>query len=153
MDVLTLWFWFMGRSGNATIQERWVQLLDMARIEGALCGARPGPSNCFNSWLWGICISLEVYVNFGLVYRKVTVSVSVYNINNLVSKTVTLLNDADPHNMTVGCWEFSLNLSLFVQLFEHLVVIMVSHDRLLIQEHEGYGLDNHREESGCLVHN
>ena len=82
-----------------------------------------------------------------------TVSVSVYNINIMVSKTVTLLNDADPHDMTVRCWEFSTNLSLFAQLFEHPIVIMVSHDRLLIQAHEGYGLDNHREESGCLVHN
>ena len=64
---LDLWFWVMGRFGNATIQERGVQLLDMARIEGALCDARPGPSTRFNSWLRGIRISLEVRVNFGLV--------------------------------------------------------------------------------------
>jgi hypothetical protein len=28
-----------------------------------------------------------------------------------------------PHNITMGSWELSLNLSLYVQLLDHLVVI------------------------------
>lgn len=30
-----------------------------------------------------------------------------------------------PRNITVGCWELNLNLSLHVQLFEHLTVIFM----------------------------
>ena len=36
---------------------------------------------------------------------------------------ITLFNDMSPRNITVGCWEPNLNLSLFAQLFEYLVVI------------------------------
>lgn len=34
-----------------------------------------------------------------------------------------MLNDVDPRNKVVGCWELSSNVSLHVQLFEHLPLI------------------------------
>jgi hypothetical protein len=37
---------------------------------------------------------------------------------------ITILSDVGPQNITVGCWEFSLNLSLPAQLFEHPTVIL-----------------------------
>ena len=36
---------------------------------------------------------------------------------------IVLLDDVGPHNIRVRCWEFSLNLSLYVQLFKHPIVI------------------------------
>ena len=38
-------------------------------------------------------------------------------------KNISLLNFVDPQNITVGCWELSLNLSLPSQLFEQPIVI------------------------------
>ena len=36
---------------------------------------------------------------------------------------ITSLINVGPHNITMGCWELSLNLSLLAQLFEHPDVI------------------------------
>ena len=48
--------------------------------------------------------------------------VSIIKIKNGVSD-ITLLNDVGPQNITVGCWELNLNLSLLAQVFKHPVVI------------------------------
>jgi hypothetical protein len=45
---------------QVALQARWLQLLDMAWTQGALCGARSGPTNSTHSWLWGISFPLEV---------------------------------------------------------------------------------------------
>ena len=37
---------------------------------------------------------------------------------------MTLLSDVVPKNITVGCLELSLNLSLLVQLFKHPTIVL-----------------------------
>ena len=43
-----------------------------------------------------------------------------------VAKVITFFNDLGPHDMLVGCWERSLNISLFVRLFKHLTILILS---------------------------
>ena len=45
------------------------------------------------------------------------------NLNIVGFFCITLLCDMGHHDIIVGCWELNLNLSLHVQLFEHLTLI------------------------------
>lgn len=43
--------------------------------------------------------------------------------NQRLFLVIALLSDEGPQNITVGCWELGLNLSLPPQLFKHRAVI------------------------------
>ena len=74
MDAEMLRYCFIGivnRSGTVALQERWLQLLDMAGPQGALCGARPGPAHGANPWIWCFSFPLEVELPLSMLMSSV----------------------------------------------------------------------------------
>lgn len=91
---------------QVALQARWLQLLDMAWTQGALCGARSRTTDSTHSWLWGISFPLEVCEKKVRQYRLS--DLSVFRVLGMLEWGISPL-----HKMEVKTWlKFSKDVKI-----------------------------------------